>query len=282
MALMDLSLPGAMAVGGGTQVSLMLRHRLVETSRLVWLGRVAGLSDVSIGPDDALVVGGGVTVARIARSREVRDRHPMLAEAASQVGNPRIRAVATLGGHLVHADPRQDLPPCLLVMRAVAVIASAAGERRVAMRDFFRGFLETVVGEDELLVRVEIPPARPATRSRYVRFTPGSSDDYPTVGVAASLELEDGRVRGATLALGGVASTAFLIDCSAMVGRPPGSAAVADVAETAAASSEPVTDQRGSAAYKRAMARLWTRRLLDSLTQLPGRAGTLSEDSART
>src|SRR5262245_61086304 len=174
VALADLSLPGALAVGGGTQVSLMLRHRLVETSRLVWLGRVAGLSDVSIGPDDSLVIGGGATLARLARSQEVRDRQPMLAEAASQVGNPRVRAVATLGGHLVHADPRQDLPPCLLAMGAVAVIASAAGERRVDMRNFFHGFMETVVKEGELVVRVEIPPARPGTHSRYVRFTPGS------------------------------------------------------------------------------------------------------------
>src|SRR5215467_6099798 len=173
-ALRDLAAGGAVAVGGGTQVGLLVRNGLIAPDRLVWLGRIDELRGLAVEPDGALVIGAATTLAEIASSPAARSAHPALAEAASRVGNPRVRAVATLGGHLVQADPRQDLPPVLLALDAAVRLQSAAGERRIALREFFAGPFETALAPGEVLTGVLVPVAAPGDRSAYLRFTPGS------------------------------------------------------------------------------------------------------------
>ncbi|MBO0684955.1 MAG: FAD binding domain-containing protein, partial [Candidatus Dormibacteraeota bacterium] len=135
-ALSALQEDGAVAVGGGTQVGILLRQGMLEPGRLVWLGRVDGLRTIST-TNGWLEIGAGATLSEIAASEAARLLHPMLAAAATRVGNPRVRAVATLGGHLVHADPRQDLLPVLLALDAAAILRGPAGDREIALRDFF-------------------------------------------------------------------------------------------------------------------------------------------------
>jgi carbon-monoxide dehydrogenase medium subunit len=125
--------------------------------------------------------------------------------------------------------------------------------------------METALREGELLTEVRLPPAPAGRVSSYLRFTPASHDDYPTVGVAARLDLDsEGRVEAAALGLGGVAPRPILVPeaASALVGGRPGPAQIAAAAEAAQRACDPGPDQRGSAAYKRAMARVWTRRAL--------------------
>ena len=264
-ALLELEAEGALAVGGGTQIGLLARHRLIEPSRLVWLGRVGGLRGCAREPDGGLAIGATTTLAEIAASAAVLSAHPILAEAASRVGNPRVRAVATLGGHLVHADPRQDLPPVLLALGAAVRLRGREGERTVPVRELFVGPFETVVAPGELLTGVVVPARAEAARAAYLRFAPASGTDYPTVAVAAVCELDGGLVRRAVLGLGGVHGRPLLVELPELAGRPPGREAVEAAAAAASAACDPVTDQRGSASYKRAMAALWSGRALSML-----------------
>lgn len=264
-AVRDLERDGAVAVGGGTQVGLLVRQRLIEPSLLVWLGRIPGLGEIRTDPDGSLLIGAAATLAEIAASPLVRSAHPMVARAASHVGNARVRAVGTLGGHLVHADPRQDLPPCLLVVAAEVRLLGGKGTRDVPLRDFFRGPFQTAMRDGELLIRVKIPPNPQDTRCRYLRFTPGSSNDYPTVGVAALADLDGGMTRHGAVGLSGVASRPLLVELPQLAGRPLDAAAIAAAGQAAATACDPASDQRGSAAYKRAMTRLWTERALRAL-----------------
>jgi len=266
-ALGDLERDGAVAVGGGTQVGLLVRQRLIEPSLLVWLGRVAGLREIQTDPDGSLLIGAAATLAEIGASPLVQAVQPMVARAASHVGNARVRAVGTIGGHLVHADPRQDLPPCLLVVGAEVRLLRRKGTRDVPLRDFFRGPFETAAQDGELLIRVKIPPNPPDTRCCYLRFAPGSSNDYPTVGVAALTDLSDGMTRRAAVGLGGVASRPLLVDLPQLAGRALDAAAIAAAGQAAATACDPASDQRGSAAYKRAMATLWTERALRACSE---------------
>jgi carbon-monoxide dehydrogenase medium subunit len=263
-ALEELRQPGTIAVGGGTQVGLLLRHGMLQPQRLVWLGQVSELHGVRA-ENGSLAIGGGTTLAEIATTAQVRQLHPMLAEAAVQIGNPRVRAVATLGGHLAHADPRQDLPPVLLALEASILVQRDRSQREISAQDFFTGPFETVLDEDELVTVVRIPPGSPKRRSRYVRFTPGSESDYATVGVAVSLELEAGTVIAARLALCGVHPRPLGLDLVQLHGHQLDDRAFEIAAEAVAQACDPVADQRGSAAYKRAMAALWTRRVLRQL-----------------
>lgn len=251
----------SVAVGGATALSPMMREGLLSPSRLVWLGRIPDWG--SIEASDGMVrVGGGATLAALAGSELIRQRLPALAAAAGAAANPRVRAVATLGGHLAHADPRQDLPPVLLAADATVVVRGPAGERRVPADDLLIGFFETSLRPGEVITAVEIP-IEPGTRQVYARFTPGSADDYPTVGIAVQIRIgPEGIVEEARLAAGGCAGRAVLLGGAAGVieGRAP--SAVDLVAVQAAVEQEiPVVgDHRGSESYKRRVAGVWARR----------------------
>jgi aerobic carbon-monoxide dehydrogenase medium subunit len=262
-ALRELAEEDVIAMGGGTSVGMLLKNDLIAPRKIVWLARIPELRKLTVDPGGQLTLGATVTIRELARSAVIRQRFPALAYAASRVGNPRVRAVATVGGALAHSDARQDLPPALYVLDARVRIQGPLGTRDVPVTSFHQGFMETVLAEDELVTHVVIPAAS-GQRAAYARFTPGSRDDYPTVSAAASIVRDGaGRVVSAALALGGVGQTPLLVPAAAgLAGAVPGPPEVAAVAEAAEAAAEPYEDQRGSVRYKKAMAREWAARVL--------------------
>jgi carbon-monoxide dehydrogenase medium subunit len=265
-ALEELAEPGAMPLGGGTSVVMLLKNGLIEPSKLVFIGKLGELAQVGESPPGGLRLGGTVTLRELAESGTVRSTAPAVVEAASRVGNPRVRAVATLGGALAHGDPRQDLPPVLLALGATVTLTSRTGSRTVPLDGIFQGFMETDIREGEIVTHVDVPPD-PNRRCIYHRFTPASDHDYPTVGVAASMSVaSDGTVLAARLALGGVADRPILVSEADEVlgGRRPSDSDLKDLADIVRAAVDPIADERGSESYKRAMAATWTYRTVKS------------------
>lgn len=260
-AVAALSQPGAVALAGGTAVGVLVGQGLLEPSALVWLGRIPELSGV-VRHGDHLAVGATVTLRELATDPTVRAEMPALAEAAASVGNTRVRAVATVGGALAHADPRQDLPPVLMACGAEAEVVGARGRRHLPVDQLATGFMSTALEPDDVVTTVNMPlPAR--RRCSYLRYTPASLDDYPTVVAAAAATFEGDRVSAARVAVGGAGPTAFCVpEAATLIGTVPSDRQVADVAEAAAGRAEPVSDRLGSAAYKRAMVVVWVRRAL--------------------
>jgi aerobic carbon-monoxide dehydrogenase medium subunit len=269
-AVAELSEPGdVLAMSGGTSVALLLKHGLAQPRKIVWLGRIPGLRHLEAGADGGLSIGALTTLRELAASSAVRGSAPALAGAAGRAGNPRVRSVATLGGALAHGDPRQDVPPVLLALEATVRIAGPSGEREMPVAHFHTGFMETALAPGEIVTGVALP-AVPGRRARYARFTPGSEDDYPTVSAAASvIRAGDGRVARAVLALGGAGPTPLLITAAERLSGAPSAADVAAVAAAAEAAAQPVADQRGSAAYKKAMARVQAQRVLQACLDGP-------------
>lgn len=254
----------AVAVAGGTSIGLLVGQGLLAPSALVWLGRIPELTEVAV-RDGRLVLGAGVTLWDLAAHPDVRRHLPALAAAADVVGNVRVRAVATVGGALAHADPRQDLPPVLLAHDAEVEVAGPGGRRQLPVDELVTGFMSTSLAPGEVLTSVSVPLVA-GRRGRYRRFTPGSADDYPTVAVAAALTVADGAITAARVAVGGAGPRAFLVpEAEALVGSPADAsrAPLAVVAAAAAERAEPVDDRLGSAAYKRRMAAVWVRRVLE-------------------
>lgn len=264
-ALAALEDEGALAIGGGTSVALLLRNGLLDPRRLVFLARVRELHE-SQHDENALRLGAGTTLRDCARHPELRRALPALAGAAAGVGNARVRAVATLGGALAHGDPRQDLPPVLLALGATIAISSTTGTTERPLDGFFGGFLDTALNEGELIRSVQIPLVA-GRRCTYVRFTPASADDYPTVGVAAVVSRDAaGNLAELALGLAGVGSSALLVaGLSPLVGRPLDPDTIAAAAHQAQECAAPISDQRGSADYKREMLAVITRRALEAL-----------------
>ena len=207
------------------------------------------------------------TLRELETSPLVHERAPGLAEAAAHVATVRIRNQATVGGNLVHADPNQDVPPMLMVHDALARITGPAGDREVPVSDLFLGFFETVIGEDEILHSVTVPAAAAGLRTGYLKFLPRTKDDYSTIAVAAGVTVADGRVASARIAVAGGAATP--VRCreaeDALVGTAGDDAALDEVAALVRGALDPVSDGRGTAGYKREMARVCTGRLLRRL-----------------
>jgi carbon-monoxide dehydrogenase medium subunit len=251
------------ALGGGTSVGLLLKNELIDPRKIVWLARIPELRSLTAGPGGELVLGATVTLREIAASPLVRHDYPALAHAAGQVGNPRVRAVATLGGALAHSDARQDVPPVLYALQARVRIAGQSGRRDVPVSEFHTGFMETVMTPGELITDVVIPAVAGRTAA-YARFAPGSAEDYPTVSAAAAVTRNSGgRVTQAVLAVGGVGPVPLIVTgTTELLGAEPGEAEIQAVAQAALAAARPLDDQRGSARYKKAMAAEWSARVL--------------------
>jgi carbon-monoxide dehydrogenase medium subunit len=255
--------------GGGTATTLLLKQKLIAPSRVVDLKKLRDLAGITQAADGSIVIGACTRLREIEQSTLLKQVLPSLAETASLIGNVRVRNAATLAGHLVHADPAQDLPPMLLVLDAQLHLVSQNGERVLPIKDFFVDTMETAIEPDEIITKVVIPKEFVPLKSRYVKFAPRSRDDYGTVGVAGSLKLAaDGEtVEQVRIAVGGAGATAMRFPEAEelLTGKPLTRESVRQAAQIVHDSVEPWDDGRGTAEYKQQMSKVWTERVLLSL-----------------
>lgn len=250
-------------LAGGTALTIMLRHRLIEPRRLISLGGLPELS--AIRPADHGLRIGSMTVLRaIEQSELVRRSHPILASACGEVGNVRVRNQATLGGNLAEADYASDPPTALLALEATVRIASPAGERRLPVADFLRGFFTTALEPDEILTEIEVPPLPATARGTYLKYRSRSSEDRPCIAVAVVAVLDAGRCRELRVAVGAAADTPRRVpEAEALaLGERLTDRRIADVAEACSQAIETLDDLRGSAWYRKEMIRVFVARAL--------------------
>lgn len=255
----------ARVIAGGTALVTMMRQHLVRPSCLVSLRDVQGLDRIEA-VDGSLELGALVTLREAEVSPVVRQRLPVLAETCRRVATVRIRHMATVGGALAHADPNQDPPVTLLALGARVQVRGAGGGREVPIGAFFRDYYETALEPDELVTGVTIPGLPAASGAAFLKFLPRTADDYATVAATAVVTLEsDGhRCREARIALGSVGVTP--LRAAAAEGILPGERRGESLFRAAGAAAkgavDPLTDHRGSAAYKREMTAVMVERVL--------------------
>ncbi len=256
----------AKIVAGGTALVIMLNQRLLMPSHLISLRKLRDIDQIE-SSDGTLQLGALATLRAVETSPLVKEQSPVLAETYAQVATLRIRNMATVGGSLAHADPNQDPPVILMALDARVGLASADGSREVALDEFFTDYYETVVRPDELVTRVVVPRAAPHTGSAYLKFLPRTSEDYATVGVAArvSLEPDSGVCQDCRLVLGGVGATPLRAREAEdlLKGQKSTPELLEAVGAAARQLTDPVSDSRGSAQYKRAMTGVFVGRAID-------------------
>lgn len=260
----------AKLMAGGTALVIMMKQRLVLPETLISLHRVRGLSDVQE-VNGTLQLGALLTHRAAETSPLLRARLPALAETYRQVATLRIRNVATVGGALAHADPNQDPPVTLLALDARVQLSSVGGSREVPLESFFTDYYETALRPDELLTAIRVPIPLPHTGSVYVKFLPRTADDYATVGVAATVRLDPatGTCQDCRIALGSVGSTPLRAQQAEGVvrGQRLTPELLREAGAVAQQQTDPISDTRGSAEYKRAMAGVFVRRALEQAWQ---------------
>jgi aerobic carbon-monoxide dehydrogenase medium subunit len=264
--------PDTKLLAGGTDLLPQLKNGLLKPACVVDL---SGVSRVRALHADAggLRVGAAVSARTLERDATTRRVYTSLAESGALVGSVQVRNLATLGGNLCNAAPSADMAPPLLALDAEAVIAGPRGERRVPLTDFFTGVRRTVLAADEVLLELVLPVPGARSGGQYLRHTPRRELDIAVVGVASQLTLSDGVCAKARIALAAVAPVPLRARAAeqALEGKPVTPEAIERAAELAVGAAEPISDQRGSADYRRHLVHVLTRRTLrTALTRAGG------------
>jgi len=256
--------PEAKLVAGGTDLLPQLKNSLLRPACVVDLSGVAPLQRLERTDGGGLRIGPSVTARALERDPGVRSDYPALAESAALIGSIQVRNLATVGGNLCNAASSADMAPPLLALDAEAVIAGPAGQRRVPLAAFFLGVRRTVLAPDELLLDIVVPAPAPHSGGSYRRHTPRRELDIAVVGVASQLVLSDGVCTTARIALAAVAPTPVRVPAAeqALSGRPVTAEQIERAAALAVEAARPITDQRGSAEFRRHLVRVLTRRTL--------------------
>ena len=254
----------AKLVAGGTDLLPQLKNHLLKPSVVVDLSGVAPLHELAA-DNGTLRIGAAVTAREL--ERDARLQAPAwraLAESGALVGSVQIRHLATVGGNICNAAPSADMIPPLLALDAEALIAGPRGERRVPLRDVITGVRKTVLGPDELLVELLVPDPGPNSGGAYLRHTPRRELDIAVVGVASQVTLAGGVCRKARIALAAVAPTPVHARAAerALEGQALTAQKIEEAAVLAVEAARPISDQRGSAEFRRHLVRVLTRRTL--------------------
>ena len=254
--------PRARLLAGGTALGILMKERLVDLEHIVSLESTD--LDGLAWADGVLRVGAMATHQTLIDHPTVRERLPALAEVLAQVASRRIRNVATLGGNLCWAEAASDPPGLLVALDASVIVQSVRGTRRLRVGDLFADYFTTALAPDELLTEALIPAAGGAGIV-YLKFAPQSRADKPVLGVTARVERAgDAWVGGRVVVTAAGPRPLSLPDLDARLRGVRGcdEDAIAHVADGYAAGAEPVSDTRGSAAYKRRMIGVLVRRAL--------------------
>jgi CO/xanthine dehydrogenase FAD-binding subunit len=247
----------AKVLAGGQSLVALMNLRLASPEVVIDIGRCDDLRYVRAS-GSSLDVGALTTHAAIERDPSIADACPLLAEAVRHIGHDAIRNRGTVGGSIAHADPAAELPVVLAALEGSVTIASSSGTRRVAVADFFHGFLTTAVEADELLIEVSFPTARPGSGYAFEEFArrPG---DFALVSVACRVD-GDGTAPGAVrVVLGGVGPAPVVVEGLDGIGGRDGEQ-LAAAAGAAAAQVDTVEDVHGTKDYRRHLARTLTER----------------------
>ncbi|MFD6856427.1 FAD binding domain-containing protein [Rhodococcus sp. NPDC060090] len=257
----------AKVMAGGQSLMPVLRLRMAAPSTVVDLGRVSDLRGIRE-DGDTLVIGATTTHYEVLHDPLVAQHAKLLAEATGTVADPQIRHRGTLGGALVHADPAGDLSAPALALDAEFVVVGPSGRRTIAAPDFFQDYFTTAVEPGEILAEIRIPK-HTGWSARYEKFH-RAAQQWSIVGVAATIETDNGTIRQAKVALTNMAAVPVRARAveEALVGQAATAGTVASAAAHAADGTDPMTDGNADAEYRSHLAEVLTRRAVTTAVGL--------------
>jgi aerobic carbon-monoxide dehydrogenase medium subunit len=244
--------PGAVLLAGGGSLGILLNERAVRPANVIDLNEISELAGIRE-EGDRIWLGAMTRIYDLESSELLRDRVPLLPACARTIADPSLRHRVTVGGGLAYADASQSLPTALLVLGAAVQTAGPADRREIPIDELYVGGHETSLADDELIsgVSVPIPPSRTGTAwldldRRHL--------SYSIVSAAASVQVGDGRIQGARVAMAGIAPTPRRLRAVERALGATDAEAVREAATRAAEDADPPDDLHASADYRRRMA----------------------------
>ena len=251
---------------GGTDLIIRIRGGFVRPERVIDLKSLPGMREIRLSPDGWLVVGAACTMNQVGLHPLVCERYDVLAQGANSVASYQLRNRATIGGNCCNASPAADTAPALLCLDAVAEVFGPDGSRRIPINEFFTGPGRTAMQKGEFLTSIHLPPHSGRSAGSYNKLGRTKIGDISVVSVAVNCltgegwpNLADCHRRGRSYA---TARAERRRQRWSMTFRRRASRAAAELASEAA---RPIDDIRGSAAYRKAMVRVLTRRGIETV-----------------
>ena len=260
----------ARIIAGGTDLMVNMKKGLVKPKHVISLKGVKNFGAISFSPKKGLTIGCQATAAKIAAHPDVIKNYPALAHAASVLGSPLVRNLATAAGNLVTARPAADFPPPLMVYGASVELVSADDKRTVELDKFITGVGKTRAKAGEVLTKIMVPPTPKVSGAHYIKLGQRKTLEISLVNVAAFVELSgDGEtVVDSRIVLGSVAPKPIRAKRAEryLVNKQASMALFEEAAKIASDEAKPIDDFRGSALYRRLMVEVLTRRCLEAST----------------
>ena len=261
----------AKVLAGGHSLIPLLKLRLANPPVLVDIGRIRELRGIKR-QDGTVTIGAMTTHTEVERAEELKDSFPILAEAATVIGDPMVRNVGTFGGSLAHADPAGDWPAVVLALGAEMKVVGPQGERTVPADDFFVDMLTSALQPGELLTHVDLTVPQGKTGMSYQKFSHPASG-YAVVGVAAMVTLgADGTCQDCRAAVTGAGPKATRLTATEdlLKGQQPTPELIAQAAERAGEGMDFLGDIYASESYREHLVKVYTKRALTKALEAAG------------
>jgi carbon-monoxide dehydrogenase medium subunit len=255
----------AKILAGGHSLVPMMKLRLAAPKILIDIGRLSELSGIRE-ENGTIVIGACTTHYALETSALIRQRCPLLAETAAAIGDVQVRNRGTIGGSIAHADPAADWPAAVLALDAEMTLVHRAGTRTVKAADFFVDLLTTAMASNEILTEIRVPANASRTGSAYLKVLQPASG-FALTGVAAQVTLGANNVlQRVAVSITGVSNTPFRASAteSALQGQAATPEALTQAAARAVEGIDALGDIHASAEYRLHLARVYTKRALQT------------------
>ncbi|MBO0819663.1 MAG: xanthine dehydrogenase family protein subunit M [Nocardiopsaceae bacterium] len=261
-------------LAGGQSLVPMMKLRFASPDLIVDINNLPGLDYHNADADGTLHIGALCRHSDLEWSPLLKQSQPTMAACAPLIADPIVRNRGTLVGSLCHADPQGDWAATMTALGGSVVAHGPAGTRVIPMAEFVTGPFQNALAHDEVAVEAVVPPAQGERRGGYLKLE-RRVGDFATVGVAVALELSGSTVAKAGIALCGVGGATINASAAAnaLVGQALTEGAIENAANLAVEASQPKSDHRGSAEYKRHMVGTFVVRLLYGAADPYGTAG---------
>lgn len=268
IALLTAGNGEAKILAGGQSLVPMLKLRFASPTMLVDINNIPGLNYHRLDDDGSFHIGALCRHEDLEKSKILAKLQPTLAAAAHLVADPIVRARGTFVGSVAHADPQGDWSATMIATNGHMVVQGPKGKRSIAISDFITGPFINSMAFNEIAIEAVIPASVGKSVGGYLKLE-RRVGDFATASVAVSLDMVNGKVHRAGIALAGVGGKTINASEAAksLEGKALTEASIAKAGELAAAASEPRSDHRGSSDYKRHIVATFTERLLTKLAQ---------------
>ncbi len=263
---------GARPLAGGTDLIVQMQSGRSAPAAIVDLKRIAALKEIR---EEAgyFAIGAAVPCTSLKNNKALAAEWPGVVEAANLIGSVQVRNRATMAGNLCNASPAADSVPALVAAGATAIVAGASGEREVPVEQIPTGPGRTSLADGEFVTEIRIPRQQKGSSDAYLRSIPRTEMDIAVVGAGASLTIDaSGTCTSARIAIGAVAPTVLLVEDAgkALVGSKLDDGAVAKAMEAVSTACNPIDDKRGTIAYRKAMAGVLAKRVIQIARERAG------------